>query len=94
MNTFSLPAVITHQEAQVVLTRFQASLKDLNAAEEKIFQIDARDLTVFNSSALAVLLGFKRELQMKGMHMKVLHLSESLQNLAKVYGVDHFLASP
>ncbi len=94
MNTFSLPAKITHQEAQGVLTRFQDRLKDVPAAQDKTFEIDASALTMFNSSALAVLLGFKRELQMKGLHMKVNHLSEPLQNLAKVYGVDLFLASP
>ena len=94
MNTFSLPAKITHQEAQGVLARFQDRLNNLKAAQDKTFEIDASALTVFNSSALAVLLGLKRELHMKGLEMKVQHLSEPLQNLAKVYGVDHFLANP
>ena len=53
--------------------------------------MDASPLKIFNSSALAVLLAFKRELQGLGLDLEVLNLPEQLQNLAKVYGVDLFL---
>jgi len=48
-------------------------------------------LKEFNSSALALLLAFKRQLQSKGLSMEVTHLPAQLHNLAKVYGVDMFL---
>ena len=56
-----------------------------------MFRVDASPLKIFNSSALAVLLAFKRELQGLGLDLEVLNLPEQLQNLAKVYGVDLFL---
>ena len=91
MNTFSLPVKITHQEAELVLTRFNESLKDLKAPDLKTFVVDASDLKEFNSSALALLLAFKRQLQSKGFLLEVTHLPAQLHNLAKVYGVDVFL---
>ncbi|MEI6769686.1 MAG: STAS domain-containing protein [Betaproteobacteria bacterium] len=91
MNTFSLPVKITHSEAELVLKRFKESLKALTAPELKTFVVDASDLKEFNSSALALLLAFKRQLQSKGLSMEVTHLPAQLHNLAKVYGVDMFL---
>jgi len=91
MNTFSLPDKITHSEAELVFKRFKESLKALTAPDLKTFVVDASDLKEFNSSALALLLAFKRQLQSKGLSLEVTHLPAQLHNLAKVYGVDMFL---
>jgi phospholipid transport system transporter-binding protein len=91
MNTFSLPVKITHQEAELVFKRFNESLKALKAPDMTSFVVDASGLKEFNSSALALLLAFKRQLQSKGLSLEVTHLPAQLHNLAKVYGVDMFL---
>ncbi len=97
MNTFSLPPQVTHDETPLVLESFKKALPTLSvsgAARDggsKAMQVDARELKIFNSSALALLLAFKRELQGLGLEMQVLNLPEQLQNLAKVYGVEQFL---
>lgn len=96
MNTFSLPEKITHAEAPEVLSHFKSALQTLKADSQSgvglgVFRVDASPLKIFNSSALAVLLAFKRELQGLGLDLEVLNLPEQLQNLAKVYGVDLFL---
>jgi phospholipid transport system transporter-binding protein len=96
MNTFTLPEKITHAEAPQVLSHFREVLQTLKLAKEggsgwDGFEVDASALKVFNSSALAVLLALKRELEGLGLEMQVLNLPEQLQNLAKVYGVELFL---
>ena len=91
MNTFSLPVKITHQEAELVFKPFNESLKALKAPDMTSFVVDASGLKEFNSSALALLLAFKRQLQSKGLSLEVTHLPAQLHNLAKVYGVDIFL---
>jgi phospholipid transport system transporter-binding protein len=91
MNTFSLPVKITHQEAELVFKRFNESLKALKAPDMTSFVEAASGLKEFNSSALALLLAFKRQLQAKGFLLEVTHLPAQLHNLAKVYGVDVFL---
>jgi phospholipid transport system transporter-binding protein len=91
MNTFSLPVKITHQEAELVFKRFNESLKALKAPDMTSFVVDASGLKEFNSSSLALLLAFKRQLQSKGLSLEVTHLPAQLHNLAKVYGVDIFL---
>ncbi len=96
MNPFSLPERITHAEAPQVLSQFKSALPTLKGTHQghagvAVLKVDAGQLKIFNSSALAVLLAFKRELQAAGLDLEVLNLPEQLQNLAKVYGVDLFL---
>jgi phospholipid transport system transporter-binding protein len=94
MNSFKLPPKIGHEEAERVLRRFKEDLRALNASESKSVLVDASELKEFNSSALALLLAFKRELQSKGLDLQVDQLPRQLQNLAQVYGVDLFLMAP
>ena len=94
MNSFKLPVKIGHAEAERVLKRFKKDLPALNASESKTVVVDASELKEFNSSALALLLAFKRELQSKGLQLQVDQLPGQLQNLGQVYGVDLFLRAP
>jgi phospholipid transport system transporter-binding protein len=49
--------------------------------------LDAADLTDFDSSALAVLLGLRRVLTHKGSVLRVEAMSPRLLELARLYGV-------
>ena len=49
--------------------------------------LDASALTEFDSSALAVLLGLRRELVLRGSVLQVTGLSPRLRELAGLYGV-------
>lgn len=94
MNSFKLPVKIGHAEAERVLKSFKKDLPALSAHESKTVVVDASELKEFNSSALALLLAFKRELQSKGLQLQVEQLPGQLQNLGQVYGVDLFLRAP
>jgi phospholipid transport system transporter-binding protein len=80
-----LPEELTHLGANVCLEQLVQALAT-ESAEQVV--VDAQALQRFDSSALAVLLDFRRACTRAGKSFAVHGLSDRLQNLATLYGVD------
>ena len=80
-----LPSELTHRQAATCL---QMLLQGLNAHREERLVVDAAALTVFDTSALAVLLECRREALLRGKQFAVKGLPAGLQGMAGLYGVD------
>lgn len=86
-----LPAELTHNQATASLGMLMHGLR---ANREPTVVVDARALTVFDSSALAVLLECRREALSEGKQFAVQGLPQALAAMATLYGVDVLLAPP
>jgi phospholipid transport system transporter-binding protein len=73
---------ITHGTAKAVL---KAGLKRIS---EGATQLDCASLVRFDSSALAVLLAWRRAAFARGTDLMVLHAPLALASLARAYGID------
>ena len=79
------------------LTQAQASgcvadgLSALRAESGEMVVVDAAALTRFDSSALAVLLEFRRETMVMGKQFAVKAVPPPLKNLATIYGIAELL---
>ena len=89
MAVLSLPSTLTHDQAQACLQQLQAGLAQLPAGAA--VQIDATELAVFDSSALAVLLDCRRAAMAAGRPLQMRGLSAPVLSLARLYGVDGLL---
>lgn len=83
-----LPAELTHRQATVCLHML---LQGLKAHRQPAVVVDARALTVFDTSALAVLLECRREAIDVGKTFAVQGLPTALRSLAGLYGVGTLL---
>ena len=83
-----LPSEITHAQARACL---RMMVQGLPAQREPVVEVDAGALQRFDSSALAVLLEFRRECLARGQTLAVRGLSGRLADLAVLYGVDELL---
>ena len=83
-----LPPELTHRQATACL---QMLLQGLRVHRESGVVVDASAMTVFDSSALAVLLEFRREALAAGLRFAVQGLPQALQGMAGLYGVDGLL---
>lgn len=81
----TLPAILTQAQAGACLS---SQLAGLRAETGDTVQVDASQLNQFDSSALAVLLEFRREAQVLGKGFAVRGLPPRLANLAALYGVE------
>jgi phospholipid transport system transporter-binding protein len=81
--TLSMPAVLTHREAQACL---QDWVRRLPAVGE--VWLDASALQRFDSSALAVLLALQRAALGRGCRVQVRELPAQARQLAHVYGIE------
>ncbi len=84
----SLPAVLTHAQATACLA---AQMTQLRAQAGAVVEVDASRLVQFDSSALAVLLAFRREALVLGKGFAVKALPVRLASLAALYGVAELL---
>jgi phospholipid transport system transporter-binding protein len=84
-TTFALPATVTVFEAAGVLVRLDQALAAVAAGGA--LQIDARALTRFDSSALALLLQARRQASAQGRRVAFDGLPPRLSELARLYGV-------
>ena len=82
--TFSLPAVVT-QETATQLEK--EGLRNLNS----LATVDCARLKDFDSTVLAVLLAWRKQLQENRQSLFVEHAPEKLKVLAKVYGISVLL---
>lgn len=83
----SLAPVTTHDVVARMMPTLDASLRSSTQA----VVVDASSLTVFDSSALAILLQCRRQALAAGKTFAVLGAPARLRQLAQVYGVDSLI---
>lgn len=83
-----LPSEIMHEQARACLRML---VQGLAAQREPVVQVNAGAVRDFDSSALAVLLEFRRECLAQGKTLAVHGMSGRLADLAVLYGVAELL---
>ncbi len=83
-----LPERLTLQEAVRVLDQLKQSLAKQSG--DRVV-VDASGLKVFDTSAVAVLLALRRNLQSQGKQLSVDHWPQRLADLVRLYGVSDLL---
>lgn len=83
-----LPPKIAHAEAVACL---ELLISNADRQDGGVMSVDASHLERFDSSALAVLLSFRRWCALQGRKMQLLNAPPHLLELAHVYGVDELL---
>lgn len=86
-SRFSMGATLTHASATSALA---AGLARIEAGATAV---DCAPLKQFDSSALAVLLAWRRAAQTRGSSLDVLNPPAGLSSLAQVYGIDALFAA-
>jgi phospholipid transport system transporter-binding protein len=86
-RAFPCGATLTHASATAALAAGCARI------EAGATAVDCAALTQFDSSALAVLLAWRREAQARGRALDILNVPAGLASLAQVYGVDTLFAA-
>lgn len=88
-TALTLPAELTHRQATACLAQLVRALS--GAAPGSALVVDASALQVFDTSALAVLLEFRREALERGLRFGLQGLPVALAGMAGLYGVDGLL---
>jgi phospholipid transport system transporter-binding protein len=83
-----LPADLRHSNAAACLAQLQSQIRSSSQSE---VEIQAGQLTDFDSAALAVLLGCRREAESLSKTLLFKQFPEKLLELAKLYGVSELL---
>ena len=83
-----LPADLRHSNAAACLAQLQSQIRSSPQSE---VEIQAGQLTEFDSAALAVLLGCRREAESLSKTLLFKQFPEKLLELAKLYGVSELL---
>jgi phospholipid transport system transporter-binding protein len=86
----NLPEVLTQTTATVCLRDLGAALR----AEPAAVVVNASGLNRFDSAALAVLLGLRREALQLGKTFTLQGMPQRLGDLARLYGIAGLLGSP
>jgi phospholipid transport system transporter-binding protein len=84
----TLPADLRHSNAAFCLSKLEAQIRNSPDAE---VEIQAGNLSDFDSSALAVLLGCRRQAESLSKTLKFKHFPTKLRELAMLYGVSELL---
>lgn len=84
MSPLKLPATLLHDHADACLAQWVTQLPPVLPPA---VSLDASELSEFDSSALAVLLGLRRVLIHKGTALRVEGMPQRLRELASLYGV-------
>ena len=94
LSTAAEPAALP---SQVTLANAGKTLVDLKQALSRqpgpVVTLDAASLSVFDSSAVAVLLELRRLLHAEGKTLQVKNWPSRLESLMGLYGVNELLAS-
>ena len=83
-----LPTELTHLQAAACLQMLQQGLRSVDGSA---VVADASALTVFDSSALAVLLACRRACEAQAKTFFIKGMNTRLQGLSVLYGVDSLL---
>lgn len=86
--TLTLPQRVTQTEAELVLALLE---REVALHPEAGVVLDAASLTVFDSSALALLLALRRRQTSQGRVLRVSGWPSRLSQLARLYGVRDLL---
>jgi phospholipid transport system transporter-binding protein len=86
-SRFATGATLTHASASSALA---AGLARIEAGAAVV---DCAQLTQFDSSALAVLLAWRRAGEARGTALRIVNVPDSLASLAQVYGIDVLFAA-
>ena len=89
MSVLVLPKELTQSQATACLRMLVQGLP-MQSGPDVV--VDASGLSRFDSSALAVLLEFRRETLALGKRLLIQSLPTRLGDLAKLYGIDALLA--
>ncbi|CAB3705103.1 STAS domain-containing protein [Trinickia soli] len=87
-SRFATGATLTHASATPALA---AGLARIEAGATVI---DCAELKQFDSSALAVLLAWRRAGEARGVTLRIENVPAGLASLAQVYGIDALFAAP
>ena len=87
-SLLTLPSDLRHGNAASSLAKLQVQIR--NSADAEV-EIQAGQLTDFDSSALAVLLGCRREAESLSKTLKFKQFPPKLRELALLYGVSELL---
>ena len=90
MTVLALPQELTQPQANACLQALVQELASLSSTEAVV---DASPLSRFDSSALAVLLEFRRAAMALGKRFSTQGLPQRLADLAALYGVFELLAA-
>jgi len=85
-----LPPKLTHDEAPACVLMLRQGLAG-QAASSMV--VDASALAQFDSSALAVLLAWRRAGEARGTVPQIVNVPAGLASLAQVYGIDALFAA-
>jgi phospholipid transport system transporter-binding protein len=85
---FALPEQLTMPSAAKALAQLR---QDLAREASPTVTLDAQGLRVLDSSAVAVLLELRRELQKQGRTLTLRHPPQRLRDLMALYGVSELL---
>jgi len=85
-----LPQELMQSQATACLRMLVQGLRSQTGSDAVV---DASGLSRFDSSALAVLLEFRREALAMGKQFSIRSLPSRLADLAKLYGIDELLSS-
>ena len=86
-SRFATGATLTHASAKHALAAGLAHIQSGATA------VDCAQLSQFDSSALAVLLAWRRAAQARGGALDILNVPSGLASLAQVYGIDTLFAA-
>jgi phospholipid transport system transporter-binding protein len=93
MSTAAVPAVLPSQVTLANAGKTLVALKQaLSQQAGPVVMLDAASLSVFDSSAVAVLLELRRLLRAEGKTLQVHHWPRRLESLMGLYGVNELLA--
>ena len=84
----TLPANLRHSNAAACLAQLQSQIR---SSTQQDLEIQAGHLSDFDSSALAVLLGCRREAESLSKSLKFKQFPAKLRELALLYGVSELL---
>ena len=84
----TLPANLRHSNAASCLAQLQSQIR---SSTQRDLEIEAGQLSDFDSSALAVLLGCRREAESLSKSLKFKQFPDKLRELALLYGVSELL---
>jgi phospholipid transport system transporter-binding protein len=90
-HVYQLPTSVSHQNVESVLLAVEKILNQLSSGDT--LTINCRELIVFDSSALSVVLSIKRRAEKAAVIVKLTEVPEKLASLAEVYDLADIVLS-